>query len=237
MAEEELSHEHQLGKIVTRVNVYRADGIAPESFFTPSFLKYFPVVMELGVLTDVNWNISGLFVWSPVLPMRYVDNDILMAMSKQQVWETDASEGYHPRRSLAMVKLYLSAPVYTLTTVYVPTIQERLKFLTTLSGLHSLQMEAVTLIYMPKNCMYMPEPSSGDHYTLLPLTGDKDICIGVLLTFVAAKLMVASTHSSSGMRVHLKLPGRFDPDLDNKGLISKPALYRGAIWKNADFIV
>ena len=62
-----------------------------------SFLKYFPVVMELGVLTDVNWNnISGLFVRSPVLQMTYVDNDVLLAMSKQQVWETDASEGYHP---------------------------------------------------------------------------------------------------------------------------------------------
>ena len=181
MAEAELLHEHQLDEIATRVNVYRADGIVPESFLMPSFLKYFPVVMELGVLTDVNWNnISGLFVRSPVLPMTYVDNDVLMAMSKQQVWETDTSEGYHPRCSLAMVKLYPSVPVYVLTTVYVPAVQERLKFLTTLSGLHNLQMEAVALIYMPKNCMYMPEPSSGDHYTLLPLMGDKDICIGVL---------------------------------------------------------
>ena len=204
----------------------------------PSFLKYFPMVMELGVLTDVNWNnISGLFVRSPVLWMTYVDNKVLMAMSKQQVWETDASEGYHLQCSLAMVKLYPSAPVYTLTTVYVPAVQERLKFLTTLSSLHNLQMEAVTLIYMPKNCMYMPEPSSGDHYTLLPLTGDKDICIGALSTFVAAKLMVVSTHSSSGMGVHLKLPGRFGPDLDNEGLISEPALCHGPIWKNADFIV
>ena len=237
MAEEELPHEHQLHAIVTGVNVYRADGIAPESFLTPSFLKYFPVVMEPGVLTDVNWNnISGLFVWSPVLPMTYVDNDVLLAMSKQQVWETDASEGYHPRHSLAMVKLYPSAPVYALTTVYVPTVQERLKFLTALSSLHSLQMEAVALIYMPKNCMYMPEPSSGDHYTLLPLTGDKDICIGVLSTFAAAKLTVVSTHSSSSMGVHLKLPGRFGPDLDNEGLISEPALCRGPIWKNADLV-
>ena len=89
MAEEELPHEHQLDEITTRVNAYRADGIAPESFLTPSFLKYFPVVMEPGVLTDVNWNnISGLFVRSPVLPMTYVDNDVLVAMSKQQVWET-----------------------------------------------------------------------------------------------------------------------------------------------------
>ena len=85
--------------------------------------------------------------------------------------------------------------------------------------------------------MYMPEPSSGNHCTLLPLTGNKDICIGVLSTFVAAKLMVASTHSSSGTGVHLKLPGRFGPDLDNEGLISEPALCHGPIWKNADFIV
>ena len=97
--------------------------------------------------------------------------------------------------------------------------------------------DAVTLIYMPKNCMYMPEPSSGDHYTLLPLTRDKDICIGALSTFMATKLMVASTHSSSGMGVHLKLPGRFGLDLDNEGLISEPALRRGPIWKNANLVV
>ena len=238
MAEEELPHEHQLDEIATRVNVYRVDGIVPESFLMPSFLKYFPVVMELGVLTDVNWNnISLLFVRSPVLPLTYVDNDILVAMSKQEVWETDASEGYHPRHSLVMVKLYPSVSVYALTTVYVPAIQERMRFLTALSSLHNLQMEAVALIYMPKNCMYMPEPSSGNHDTLLPLTRDKDICIGVLSTFVAAKLTVASTHSSSGMGVHLKLPGRFGPDLDNEGLISELALCRSPIWKNADFIV
>ena len=238
MAEEELSHEHQLDEIATRVNVYRADGIAPESFLMLSFLKYFLVVMELGVLTDANWNnISGLFVRSPVLPMTYVDKEVLLAMSRQQVWETDTNEGYDPRRSLEMVKLYPSTPVYTLTTVYVPAVQERLKFLTTLSGLHNLPMEAVARIYMPMNCMYMPEPSSGDHYTLLPLTRDKDICIRALSTFAAAKLMVASTNSSSTMGVHLKLPGRFGPDLDNDGLISETALCRGPIWKDADFIV
>ena len=97
MAEEELSHEHQLDEIATRLNFYRADGIAPESFLMPSFLKYFPVVMELGVLTDVNWNnISGLFVQSLVLPMTDVVNEVLLAMSRQQVWETDTNEGYHP---------------------------------------------------------------------------------------------------------------------------------------------
>ena len=136
-----------------------------------------------------------------------------------------------------MVKLYPTVPVYALTTVYVPAVQERMRFLPTLSGLHNLQMEAVALVAMPKNCMYMPEPSSGNHYTLLPFTGDQGICMGVLLTFEAAKSTVASTHSSSSMGVHLKLPGRFGLDLDNEGLISKPALQRGPIWKNADLIV
>ena len=96
MAEEELPYEYQLDEIVTQINAFRADGIAPESFLMPFFLKYFLVAMESGVLTDVNWNnISGLFVRS-VLLMTFVDNDVLVAMSKQRVWETDASEGYYP---------------------------------------------------------------------------------------------------------------------------------------------
>ena len=236
MAEEELPYEYQLDEIAARVTRYRADGIVPESFLMPTFLKYFPVVMEPEVLTDVNWNnISGLFVWSPVLPMTYVNNDVLVAMSKQWVWEADTPEGYHPRHSLAMLKLYPSASVYVLTTVYVPTIQERLQFLTALTSLHSLQMEAAALIYMPKNCIYIPEPSSGDHFTLLPLARDKNISIGALSSFMAAKLMVSSTHG--GMGVHLKLPGRFGPDLDSDDLFSEPALHRGPIWKNANFIV
>ena len=236
MAEEELPYEYHLDEIAARVTTYRADGIVPESFLMPTFLKYFPVVMEPGVLTGVNWNnISGLFVWSPVLPMTYVDNDVLVAMSKQRVWEADTPESYHPQCSQAMVKLYPSAPVYVLTTVYVPAAQERLQFLTALTSLHSLQMEAAALIYMPKNCIYMPEPSSGDHFTLLPLAWDKNISIGALSSFVAAKLTVSSTHG--GMGVHLKLPGRFSPDLDNDDLFSEPALRCGPIWKNADFIV
>ena len=136
-----------------------------------------------------------------------------------------------------MVKLFPANPVHTLATVYVPTIQGRLCFLTALTNLHSLQMEAVALVYMPKSCIYMPKPSSGDHYTLLPLAGGKDISIGALLTFAAAKLMVASKHGSNNMGVHLKLPASFGPQLDSDDLITKPALHHGPIWKNADFIV
>ena len=75
--------------------------------------------------------------------MTYVDNEVLLAMSRQRVWEADNPEGYYPRHSLALVKLYPSMPVYTLATVYVPAVQERLEFLTALSSLHNLQMEAV----------------------------------------------------------------------------------------------
>ena len=107
MADEELPYEHQLDKIASHVNKYRADDILLESFLTPTFLKYFPVVMETGVLPGLKWNnISGLFVWSPVLPMTYVNRDVLLAMSKQHIWDAATPEGYHPQRSLAIVKLY-----------------------------------------------------------------------------------------------------------------------------------
>ena len=136
-----------------------------------------------------------------------------------------------------MVKLFPSAPMYTLATVYVPTIQERLHFLSVLTSLHDLQMEAVALIYMPKGCIYMPEPSSGDHYTLLPLTRGKNICIGALLSFAAARLTVVSKHSGSNMVVHLKLPPNFGPQLDSDDLITEPALHCGPIWRNANLVV
>ena len=70
------------------------------------------------------------------------------------------------------------------------------------------------MVYMPKNCSYMPEPSNGDHYTLLPLTGDSSICIGALSMFAAAKLTVASKHSRG----------------------NESALSQGPIWKNEDLI-
>ena len=163
MADEELPYEYQLDKIASWVNRFRADGIQPESFLMPTFLKYFPVAMELGMLADIRWNgISGLFTWSPVLLMTYVDNEGLLAMSDQRVWDMDSPQSYPPRHSLAVVKIFSATPVYALSTVYVPATQERLGFLRALTGLHQLQMDAAALVYMLKSCIYMPEPSSGD---------------------------------------------------------------------------
>ena len=84
MVDEELPYEYQLDEIAAWVNRFRVDGIQPESFLMPTFLKYFPVAMEPGVLTDIKWNnILGLFVWSLVLLMTCIDNDILVAMFHQ----------------------------------------------------------------------------------------------------------------------------------------------------------
>ena len=150
MADEELPYEYQLDKIASQVNRFRVDGIQLESFLMPTFLKYFPVTMELGVLADVRRNdISGLFTWSLVLRMTYMDNDVLLAMSHQHVWDMDSPESYHPRRSLAVVKMFSAA----LATVYVPATQERLHFLRALTGLHQFQMDAAALVYMPKSCI------------------------------------------------------------------------------------
>ena len=235
MADIELPYEYQLDEIAIRVNRFRADGIQLELYLTPTFLKYFPVTMEPGVLADIKWNdISGLFVRSPV---TYMDNDLLLAMSCQHVWDADLPTSYHPRCSLTVVKLFPSVPVYPLATIYVPTTQARLHFLSALTSLHNLQMEAAALVYMPKSCIYMSEPSSGDHYTLLPLARDKTICLGALLMFVAAKLTVASKYSTRNIGVHLKFPPSFDPQLDSVDLINELALRCGPIWKNVNYIV
>ena len=130
-----------------------------------------------------------------------------------------------------MVKLLPKNPVYTLATVYMLAVQERFHFLKVLHHLHGQQTEGVALIYMPKKCIYMPKPSCGDHYTLLPLAGGKDICTGSLSEFVAAKLTVASKYGGNGMGVFLKLPPSFGLQLDGSELITKPALCRGPIWK------
>ena len=169
--------------------------------------------------------------------MTYVDNDTLLAMSQQDAWEAEMVDACYPRHSLAVVKLFPSTPVYAMSTVYVPTTQERLRFLTVMSGLHKLQMEAVALVYMPKNCAYMPKPSNGDHYMLLPLTGDKDICIGALTAFTAAKLTVPSKHGHGDMGVHLKLPPNFTLQLDGGDLIDEPALSHGPICRNEEFVM
>ena len=68
MAGEELPYELQLEEKATRVNQFWDDGISPETFLSPTFLWYFPMAMDPGVLTGIKWNdVTGMFVWSPTL--------------------------------------------------------------------------------------------------------------------------------------------------------------------------
>ena len=114
---------------------------------------------------------------------------------------------------------------------------KRLRFLTAMMRLHQLNIEAVALVYVPKTCAFTPEPSNGNHYTLLPLTGDPKVCIGPLLTFSAAKLAVVSKHGRGNMGIQLKLPPNFSLQLNGSDLSDEPAFSHGPIWRNEEFIV
>ena len=156
MADKELPYEFQLEEIAVRINQFRDNDISPEVYLSTTFPKYFPVVMEPGVLTDVRWNdVTGLFMWSPILPVTYINCNILLAMSQQRIWEAKSNNLFYPRCSLAVVKLFPSAPVYGLSMIYVPATQARLHFLTAVAGLHQLDMEAVVLMYVPKTCIFI----------------------------------------------------------------------------------
>ena len=76
--------------------------------------------METGGVCQVLSGITfrGCLSRLMVLPMTYVNRDMLLAMSKQHVWDAATPEGYHPRCSLAVVKLFPANPVYALTTIY-----------------------------------------------------------------------------------------------------------------------
>ena len=106
-----------------------------------------------------------------------------------------------------------------------------------MKALHSLGMEAAVLVYIPQKCIFMPEPSSGEHFTLLPLTGNPTISIGVLQSFMAAKLTVASKHVQADMGVQLKLLPCFSPQLNDSVLIDEAAFSWGPIWMNEVLIV
>ena len=121
MADEELPYAYQLDKIMAQVNWFKGDNLSPKTFLSPLFLQYFPVAMEPGMLMGVKLNdITGLFVWSPVLLMTYVDNNTLLAMSQQHIWEAESMDSCYPRHSLVVVKLFPSSPVYAMSIVYVP---------------------------------------------------------------------------------------------------------------------
>ena len=82
----------------------------------------------------------------------------------------------------------------------------------------------------------MPEPANGEHYTLLPVSGDADTCSGSVSDFAAALLTKGSAHYWVRDQVVVKLPGSFTSDTTSKGLIDEEVYARGPLWINKELI-
>ena len=98
---------------------------------------------------------------------------------------------------------------------------------------------AVALAGMPKDCSdcaYMPEPSNGEHYTLLPVSGDAAVTHGPVGDFAAAQLAKGSVHLQIGSQTEVKLPGSFTHDSGSSGLVDEDVYQRGPIWANKDLV-
>ena len=52
MLDEELPYEHQLEEIAVRINWFRDDNIPPESYLSPTFLKYLRIICSVTGITN-----------------------------------------------------------------------------------------------------------------------------------------------------------------------------------------
>ena len=82
----------------------------------------------------------------------------------------------------------------------------------------------------------MPEPTNGEHYTLLPVCGDTGTTFGPVGDFAAAVLTKGSTHYRINQRVVVKLPGSFTRDTTFRGLVDEEVFDRGSIWTNKELV-
>ena len=84
--------------------------------------------------------------------------------------------------------------------------------------------KAVALVGMPKDytqCAYMPEPTNGEHYTLLPVCGNPERTFRPVGAFAAAVLAKGSTHYRVNKQAVVKLPSSFTHDKTSRGLIDE----------------
>ena len=108
-----------------------------------------------------------------------------------------------------------------------------------LEAVFKTEGNAVALAGMPKDysdCAYMPEPSNGEHYTLLPVSGDAAVTHGPVGDFAAAQLTKGSVHLQIGSQTEVKLPGSFTHDSGNSGLVDEDVYQRGPIWENKSLL-
>ena len=146
------------------------------------------------------------------IPATFIDQVLLIEEVEIGVFgKPDAEIAEH--RALALFKLVTQeGEQYALTVVYIPSHQKRLLMKSALEAVFSTAGNAVALVGMPKDikqCTYMPEPANGEHYTLLPVSGDAETPSGSLSDFAAAMLTKGSAHYRVENQVVVKLPGSF----------------------------
>ena len=222
--------------------ISKADnGFSSAKYLTPNFLMHFPVVMESTEDEEhLTWNeVSGLFWRRDTIPATFIDQALLVEQVDLDVFGKPDME-IAERRALALFKLVTQeGERYALTVVYIPFHQKRMLMKAALQAVFTTIGSAVALVGMPKDlkqCAYMPEPTNGEHYTLLPVCGDAEIVSGQVSDFAAAMLTKGSAHYRVNKQVVVKLPGSFTRDTTSRGLIDEEVFDRGPLWTNKELV-
>ena len=238
----ELSYELQQHEIRQRANFKRSNGWGPVQYLSPNFLTRFPLAMSSAETPEgISWNdVTGLFRRRDAIPVTFIDEDRLVEEVRLNVFDKKTPTDFAEHRSLALFKLVTEEGLYYgLTVVYLPSRQQRLTMASALEAVFKTEGNAVALAGMPKDysdCAYMPEPSNGEHYTLLPVSGDAAITHGPVGDFAAAQLTKGSVHLQLGSQTEVKLPGSFTHDSGNPGLVDEDVYQRGPIWENKNLV-
>ena len=150
-ASSELSFQVQEREALRRATAKAKDGLSPARYLTPSFLNYFPVVME-SKEDNITWNeVNGLFRRRDTIPATFIDQAILVQEVDLGVFG-DSELEIAERRALALFKLVMGeGDRYGITVVYIPTYQRRLPMKEALDIVFSIQGNAIALVGMPKD--------------------------------------------------------------------------------------
>ena len=237
----ELPYEVQQYEACKRAEFKASNGYSSTKYLTPDFLQHFPVVMESTDAEEhLSWNeVSRLFRRCDAIPATFIDQSLLVEQMDLEVFGKPDME-IAERRALALFKLTTKdGDWYALTVVYIPYYQKWMAMKLALPAVHTTVGSAVALVGMPKDytkCAYMPEPTNGEHYTLLPVCGDSGTTFGPVGAFAAAVLTKGSTHYRLNQRVTVKLPGSFTRDTTFWGLVDEEVFDRGSIWTNKELV-
>ena len=241
-ASPELPYEPQQHEIRQRVSFKHSNGWRPVQYLSPNFLTRFPLAMSSAETPEgLSWNdVTGLFKRRDTIPVTFIDEERLVDEVKLNVFDKKSPADFAERRALALFKLAtVEGLFYGLTVVYLPSRQQRLTMASALEAVFKTEGNAVALAGMPKDCAdcaYMPEPSNGEHYTLLPVSGDTGVTHGPVGDFAAAQLIKGSVHLQIGTHTEVKLPGSFTHDSGDPGLVDEVVFQRGPIWENKSLI-